>query len=87
MAIVRWTDPFRDFAHLQERINRVFADAYGPADAGLLSASACSWNTRESSPSRSRREYPDGIIETQNLSTREPLLRNFVALCLSAPSR
>ena len=40
MAIVRWTDPFRDFAHLQERINRVFADAYGPADAGLLSASA-----------------------------------------------
>jgi hypothetical protein len=28
MAIVRW-DPFRDFAQLQDRINRAFTDAYG----------------------------------------------------------
>ncbi len=29
MAIIRWSDPFRDLAHLQDRINRVFVDAYG----------------------------------------------------------
>ena len=29
MTLVRWTDPFRDFAHLQDRINRVFTDAQG----------------------------------------------------------
>jgi len=28
MAIVRW-DPFREFAQLQDRINRVFTDVYG----------------------------------------------------------
>jgi HSP20 family protein len=41
MAIVRWSDPFRDFAHLQDRINRVFNDAYGrpaSADEGLMTA-------------------------------------------------
>ena len=27
MAIVRWHDPFREFAHLQERFNRVFSEA------------------------------------------------------------
>jgi HSP20 family protein len=37
MAIVRW-DPFRDFAQLQDRINRVFADAYGPNDQALMTA-------------------------------------------------
>jgi HSP20 family protein len=37
MAIVRWTDPFRDFAHLQDRINRVFADSYGAREEGLAS--------------------------------------------------
>ncbi len=26
MAIVRWTDPFQEFAQLQNRINRVFSD-------------------------------------------------------------
>jgi HSP20 family protein len=40
MAIVRWNDPFREFAQLQDRINRVFADAYGPSDTAALSASA-----------------------------------------------
>jgi HSP20 family protein len=40
MAIVRWTDPLREFAQLQDRINRVFNDSYGHpagADEGLLS--------------------------------------------------
>jgi HSP20 family protein len=38
MAIVRWTDPFREFAHLQDRINRVFADSYGSHDDGLVTS-------------------------------------------------
>ena len=40
MAIVRWTDPFREFAQLQDRMNRAFADAYGRSDEGLLSSGA-----------------------------------------------
>ena len=32
MAIVRWSDPFREFAQLQDRINRAFSDAYGRSD-------------------------------------------------------
>jgi len=42
MAIVRW-DPFREFAVLQNRMNRVFTDAYGRsegADEGLLTGGA-----------------------------------------------
>ncbi len=38
MAIVRWTDPFREFAQLQDRLNRAFADTYGRTDEGLLSS-------------------------------------------------
>jgi HSP20 family protein len=40
MSIVRWTDPFREFAQLQDRINRVFTDAYGrtPAEEGLMTS-------------------------------------------------
>ena len=38
MAIVRWNDPFREFAHLQNRINRVFSDAYGQNDEGLTTS-------------------------------------------------
>jgi len=38
MAIVRWTDPIQEFAHLQERINRVFSDSYGRNDEGLLTS-------------------------------------------------
>jgi HSP20 family protein len=37
MAIVRWNDPFREFAQLQERINRVFNDAYR-SDEGLMTS-------------------------------------------------
>ena len=36
MTLVRWTDPFRDFAHLQDRINRVFNDAQQHPDADRL---------------------------------------------------
>lgn len=38
MAIVRWSDPFREFAQLQDRINCVFTDAYGRNDEGLLTS-------------------------------------------------
>lgn len=38
MAIVRWNDPFREFAQLQNRINRVFTDAYGRDDEGLTTS-------------------------------------------------
>ena len=38
MAIVRWTDPFRDFTQLQDRLNRAFSDAYGRSDESLLSS-------------------------------------------------
>jgi HSP20 family protein len=38
MAIIRWTDPFREFAQLQDRVNRVFTDAYGRNDDGLLTS-------------------------------------------------
>ena len=37
MAIVRWNDPFREFAQLQERINRVFNDTYR-SDEGLMTS-------------------------------------------------
>ena len=40
MAIVRWNDPFREFAQLQNRINRVFSDAYGRNDEGLTTSGA-----------------------------------------------
>lgn len=40
MAIVRWSDPFREFAQLQDRVNRVFTDAYGRSDEGLMTAGA-----------------------------------------------
>jgi HSP20 family protein len=38
MAIVRWSDPFRDFAQLQDRINRVFTETYGRDDEGLMTS-------------------------------------------------
>jgi HSP20 family protein len=36
MTLVRWSDPYRDFSHLQDRINRVFGDAYTRRDDGGL---------------------------------------------------
>jgi HSP20 family protein len=38
MAIVRWSDPFHEFAQLQDRINRAFSDAYGRSDEGLMTS-------------------------------------------------
>lgn len=38
MAIIRWTDPFREFAQLQDRVNRVFSEAYSRGDEGLLTS-------------------------------------------------
>jgi HSP20 family protein len=38
MAIVRWSDPFREFAQLQDRINRAFSDAYSKNDEGLMTS-------------------------------------------------
>src|ERR1700752_2813174 len=38
MAIVRWNDPFKEFAQLSDRLNRAFADAYGRSDEGLMSS-------------------------------------------------
>ena len=38
MAIIRWTDPFREFSQLQDRINRAFTDAYGQTDEGLMTS-------------------------------------------------
>ena len=38
MAIVRWSDPFREFAQLQNQINRAFSDAYGHQEEGLLAS-------------------------------------------------
>jgi len=38
MAIVRWTDPFREFAQLQDRFNRAFNNAYGGSDEGLMTS-------------------------------------------------
>lgn len=38
MTLVRWTDPLREFAHLQHRINRVFTEENGRGDIGLLTS-------------------------------------------------
>ena len=42
MTLVRWSDPFREFAQLQDRINRAFTDAYGRSgsDEGLMTSGA-----------------------------------------------
>src|SRR5216684_335988 len=41
MAIVRWSDPLRELAHLQDRINRVFGGAQGlSGDESLMTSGA-----------------------------------------------
>ena len=40
MAMVRWTDPFKDFSQMQDRLNRAFSEAYGRNDEGLFSSGA-----------------------------------------------
>ncbi len=39
MAIVRWNDPFREFAQLQDRVNRVFNEIYR-SDEALMTSGA-----------------------------------------------
>jgi len=39
MAIVRWSDPLREFAHLQDRINRAFIGAHALHQEGSPMAS------------------------------------------------
>ena len=34
MTLVRWSDPFREFAQLQDRINRAFSDRTAAATKG-----------------------------------------------------
>jgi HSP20 family protein len=34
MTLIRWNDPFREFAQLHNRINRVFTETYGRPAAG-----------------------------------------------------
>jgi HSP20 family protein len=38
MAIVRWSDPFREIAQLQDRLNKAFNDSYARGDEGLLTS-------------------------------------------------
>jgi HSP20 family protein len=38
MTLVRWSDPLRDFAQLQDRINRVFSEAHGRYDESLMTS-------------------------------------------------
>ena len=40
MTLVRWTDPFREFAQFQDRFNRALGDVYGRqgTDEGLMSS-------------------------------------------------
>jgi len=40
MANVRWTDPFREFAQVQDRLNRALSGASGRSDEARLSAGA-----------------------------------------------
>jgi HSP20 family protein len=41
MTLVRW-DPFREFSQIQDRLNRVFSDAYGRpgSDEGFMTSGA-----------------------------------------------
>lgn len=40
MTLVRWSDPFREFAQLQDRINHVFNDYGRTGDEGLMTSGA-----------------------------------------------
>ena len=42
MTIIRWSDPFREFARFQDRISRVFTDygRSGTGDEGLITSGA-----------------------------------------------
>jgi len=42
MALVKW-DPFRDVAELQNRINRMFDDSFGPSRDREDEVNVCAW--------------------------------------------
>ena len=42
MALVKW-DPFRDVAELQNRINRMFDDSFGPSRDRENEINMCAW--------------------------------------------
>ena len=42
MALVKW-DPFRDVAELQNRINRMFDDSFGPSRNREDEVNVCAW--------------------------------------------
>ena len=42
MALVKW-DPFRDVAELQNRINRMFDDSFGPSRDQEDEMNMCAW--------------------------------------------
>lgn len=42
MTVVRW-DPLRNIATLQDRINRLFSDAFPQPDGGEEDLSVCAW--------------------------------------------
>ena len=42
MALVKW-DPFRDVAELQNRINRMFDDSFGPSRDREDEVNMCAW--------------------------------------------
>jgi len=42
MALVKW-DPFRDVAELQNRINRMFDDSFGPSGDQDDEMNVCAW--------------------------------------------
>jgi HSP20 family protein len=42
MALIKW-DPFRDVAELQNRINRLFDDSFGPSGDRKDEMNVCAW--------------------------------------------
>ena len=43
MALIKW-DPFRDVAELQNRINRMFTDSFGPSRDRVDEMNVCAWS-------------------------------------------
>jgi len=61
MTIVKW-DPFRNVAALQERINRMFDDAFTLSGRPAGEVSMCDW-----SPPVDIHESPEGLVITVDL--------------------
>ena len=61
MALVKW-DPFRDVAELQNRINRMFDDSFGPSRNQEDNMNMCAWR-----PAVDIYETETGVILTVEL--------------------